>query len=182
MSGGSMGLGLTIVRRLVARMGGEMAIDSAPGEGTTVTVRLPLLLSDAVEASKEPVEHQRRFSHLRVLLAEDDRLNAEASAELLTGLGLRTSIARDGVEAARLACAGGYDCVFLDAHMPGPDGCSTVARIRQALPGVPIFGLTAGLLPGEEKRFRAAGMRECLLKPVGMEKLARLLGDYFPDR
>lgn len=180
-AGEGMGLGLTIVHRLVERMGGDMHIDSALGKGTTVTLHLPLTPSDHAATPKHSVAHRRRFSNLRALLADDNRMNAEASAELLAGLGLRTSIARDGSEAGRLARTGGYDCVFLDAHMPGLDGVSTVKSIRQALPDAPIFGLTGGMLPGEEERFRAAGMRECLLKPVGAEKLASLLGAYFPD-
>lgn len=179
--GPGMGLGLTIVRELTERMGGRMTIESAPGEGTTVTLRLPLPPSDDVERGTGRVEKSRRFDGMRVLLAEDDRLNAEVSVELFEGLGLRTSMAHDGGEAVKLAGAGGYDCAFLDAHMPGLDG-SAAEAICRALPDAPVFALTAGLLPGEEQRLRAAGVRACLLKPVGPDALARLLGDWFPDR
>lgn len=180
-SGQGMGLGLVIARELTERMGGTIAIDSAPGEGTTVTLRLPVVPSDAVESGAERVEKPRRFDGLRALLAEDDRVNAEVSAELLAGLGLRTRVARNGGEAARLARDGNFDCVFLDAHMPGMDQAAMMAAIRRCLPDAPIFALTAGWLPGEEDRLRSAGWQACLLKPVGLDKLSRLLSAYFPD-
>ena len=139
-------------------------------------------VSDAVESATETVEMPRSFDGLRALLAEDDRLCAETSAELLAGLGLSTRVARDSEEAVRLAGQGGFDCVFLDAHMPGMDGPSALRGIRRALPDAPVFVLTAGLLPGEEERLRAEGLRECLIKPVGADRLARLLSACFPDR
>ena len=175
--GSGMGLGLTIVKALAARMGGRMVIGSAPGEGTAVTLRLPMTPSE--ERSARPM---RRFEGLRALLAEDDRLNAETSAEMLTGLGLRLSVARNGGEAVRMASEGGYDCAFLDAHMPGMEGAHVFGEVHRALPGTPIFALTAGLMPGEEERLSGAGMRACLLKPIGSEAISRLLGRFFPER
>lgn len=177
-----MGLGFPIVRGLTERMGGRLRLDSAPGEGTTVTLYLPLAASDAVENQGEPVEKARRFDGLRALLAEDDRTGAEVSAELLEGLGLRTSVAHDGREAVRMARTGGYDCVFLDAHMPGMDALSALSGIRQALPEAPVFALTAGVSREEAERLLLAGTRECLLKPVGAQQIMRLLSAYFPDR
>lgn len=176
--GPGTGLGLPIVRVLTERMGGVMTIDSAPGKGTAVTLLLPLTPAEEGPCAEVP----RRFEGLRALLAEDDRLNAETSAELLEGLGLRLTVARDGDEAARMASEGGYDCAFIDAHMPGPEGASVFGEVQRAQPGMPIFALTAGLLPGEEERLSGAGMRACLLKPVGEKDIRRLLGRFFPER
>lgn len=139
------------------------------------------LLSDDVETGSTAVEKPRTFDGLRALLAEDDRLCAETSAELLAGLGLRTHVAMDGDEAVRLAKLGGFDCVFLDAHMPGTDSAATAREIRRALPGAPMFALTAGLLPGEEERLRAAGVRASLGKPPDADAVIRLLSAYFSD-
>lgn len=175
-----MGLGLPIARALAEEMGGTITLTSVPGGGTTVTVRLPL--SPAVEKGVEAVEPRRSFDGLRALLAEDDRLSAEVSAELLAGLGLETRVVSSGDEAVRLARESAFDCVFFDAHIPGTDSLAALRAIRAALPEAPVFALTGGVRPGEEQRLRAAGMRECLLKPVGAEKLARLLSAYFPDR
>lgn len=177
-----MGLGLPIARVLTERMGGRITASSRRGGGANFVVSVPLPPSDDVENRVEYVEAPRRFDGLRVLLAEDDRLSAEVSAELLAGLGLRPSVAYDGKEAARPAKAGGFDCVFLDAHMPGGDGASVLREICKALPEAPVFALTAGMLPGEEALLREAGARECLLKPVGAAGLTRLLSTYFPDR
>ena len=176
------GLGLPIAYALAERMGGTLVIDSAPGEGTAVTVRLPLAVSDDDGETTKKRALPRHFDGLRALLADDDRVGAEVSAELLNGLGLRTSVARDGSEAIQLARAGGYDCVFLDAHMPGPEAAKTIACIRSLLPDAPVFALTGGVLPEEEQQLRAAGLRECLRKPVSSDDLIRLLGRYFPDR
>lgn len=173
--GSGMGLGLPVVEELASRMGGRMVIKSAPGKGTAVTLLLPMA------PSEEPAERPRRFDGLRALLAEDDRLCAETSADLLTGLGLRLTVARDGGEAVRMASEGGFDCAFLDAHMPGMEGASVFGEVQRALPGTPLFALTAGLLPGEEERLSGAGMRACLLKPVGTEAISRLLGRFFPE-
>lgn len=140
------------------------------------------LVSNAVEKAAERVEQSRTFDGLRALLAEDDRLCAETSAELLAGLGLRTRVARDGGEAVRLACLGGFDCVFLDAHMPGSESVSTIDDIHRALPDAPIFALTAGLCPGEEERLWAAGIRAILYKPTDAAKVSRLLSAWFPEK
>lgn len=139
-------------------------------------------VSDSVENRVKTVEQPRCFDGLRALLAEDDRLCAETSAGLLAGLGLRVRVARDGDEAVRLAGAGGFDCVFLDAHMPGADGPSAVRDIRRALPDAPIFVMTAGMLPKEEEQMRAAGMRARIDKPADRAILTRLLSEVFPTR
>lgn len=138
------------------------------------------LVSDIVEEVCDSVEKLRRFDGFRALLAEDDRLCAEVSTELLAGLGIRTRVARDGGEAVRLAQSDGFDCVFLDAHMPGMEASAAVRAIRRALPDAPIIGWTAGLLPGEEEELRAAGMRDSLRKPAGRAELIRLLSACFP--
>lgn len=146
------------------------------------TVAVIGLLSNAVEQETERVESPRTFDGLRALLAEDDRLCAETSAELLAGLGLRVHVAYSGDEAVRLARLGGFDCVFLDAHMPGSDGVSTVNDIRRALPEAPIIGLTAGLRPDEEERLRAAGTRAILRKPADEAQISRLLSAWFAEK
>ena len=181
MSVGS-GLGLTIVRKLVDLLGGTVTMDSTPGLGTTVTIRLKLTPSDAVESIGHPVEKRRHFDGLRALLAEDDLLTAEVSAELLSGLGLQTHIAHDGDEAIHLAHNRAFDCVFWDAHMPGRGASSAIQLLRASLPDTPVFALTAGVSAAEEEALRSAGIRECLLKPVDTRQLTRLLSTYFPDR
>ena len=138
------------------------------------------LVSDDVEQGAENVERARRFDGLRALMVEDDRLCAEVAAAVLAGLGLTVRVAREGVEALKMASLGGFDCVFLDAHLPGTDVPSLARDIRRALPDAPIFGLTAGLRPGEEARLLAAGMRACLPKPLRAEGAARMLAESFP--
>ena len=120
------------------------------------------------------------FGGLRALLVEDDHLCAMISSEMLAGMGLSVRVARDGDEAMRLAKLGGFDCVFLDAHIPDTDSVLMLEDIRRALPDAPVFALTAGLLPGEEERLRAAGLRACVGKPADAETIAKLLAECFP--
>lgn len=129
----------------------------------------------------EDAPHGVVFEGLRALLVEDDRLCAEITAAMLAGLGIRAHAAQDSGEAVRLAKRGGFDCVFLDAHMPGTDIVATLKDIHAALPGAPVFVLTAGLCPGEEERLREAGMRACLGKPSDAKEVSGLLVACFPD-
>jgi CheY-like chemotaxis protein len=113
-----------------------------------------------------------------ILLVDDNEVNRAVAAGLLERRGHRVVMAEDGPSAIIAAAPGGFDLVLLDMRMPGMDGVETALAIR-ALPGppgqVPIFLLTANPLPGDEPRWRQAGIRGCLTKPFRIDDISRVL-------
>jgi PAS domain S-box-containing protein len=170
---GGSGLGLMICRRLVALMGGEIAVRSRPGEGSIFSFDLPLRAA----AGPAPTPVTPGFGEVaggRLLLAEDSEASQLVAAAILRKAGYAVDLARDGEEAVDAASGRRYDAILMDVRMPGLDGIGATARIR-ALPGeagrVPILALTASALPGDAARSIAAGMDAHLAKPVDRARL-----------
>ena len=163
------GLGLAIVRRLTQRMNGTIRAESAPGQGTKMTLRVPLdLPRDAGTLSA------RRF-----LLAEDNELSAQIARQLLAMQGAHVSCAADGAQVVQLflsSPAGTFDAILMDMRMPGMDGCAAAQAIRSSAHAdairIPILALTAGGDGQDEYEARAAGMDACLKKPLDTAMLS----------
>jgi PAS domain S-box-containing protein len=178
---GGSGLGLAIVQRLVSLMGGHLAVETAPEEGTCVSLALEFGLLPAEPAREEtgrPLAANRRS--LRILVAEDDPLNQAVLLRFLDKLGHRATLAVNGSQALDVLEDSPHDVVFMDVRMPGLDGVEATRRIRsgQAGPGasrIPIVAMTAHAMSGDRERFLAAGMDEYMAKPVDLAGLADLL-------
>jgi signal transduction histidine kinase/HPt (histidine-containing phosphotransfer) domain-containing protein/ActR/RegA family two-component response regulator len=177
---GGTGLGLAISKRTVAAMGGEIGIRSAPGQGSTFwfTVTLPRG-SDEVPAG--PASIATPVAPLRVLVAEDNRLNQQVALGLLQRQGHQVDVVADGRAAVEAVRAGAYDVVLMDVHMPGMDGLEATREIRR-LPGdtgrVPVIALTASVMRGETEQCLAAGMDALLPKPIDPIALATVLSRH----
>lgn len=193
------GLGLTIVRQLVEAMRGEVTLRSAPGRGTTVTVRLTLAVGDPDDADATTAVGPRAFAGRRslpsrevaeregslLLLVEDNPVNRRVLAGQLEAIGFRVDVAGDAEEALRRYAAGVYGLVFTDIQLPHVDGYELVRRLRAAegeagRPRVPVIALTASALQGERERCRAAGMDDLVTKPTTMDALAGTLRAWLP--
>ncbi len=179
---GGSGLGLTIVKQLVALMGGRIRLDSAPGRGTVFSFDLalaPVAESGRPPATLLPAATPARpadGARGRILLAEDGEANQLVAAAILRKAGYAVDLARDGEEAVAAARTGTHDLVLMDLRMPRMDGFAATAAIR-ALPGaagrVPILAMTAAARPGVRQACLDAGMDGHLAKPMDR---AALLG------
>jgi PAS domain S-box-containing protein len=180
------GLGLAIVRRLVLLMGGCIAIESKEGGGTECTCALPLYCpveSRAEQSSPDAREETPTLTPLRkrILVAEDDTINALAVRRLLEKMGHAVFVAKNGREAVEMAHDIQPDVIFMDVGMPLLDGVQASVAIREAaaLSGkasVPIIALTAHVMAGDREWLLDVGMDGYLAKPVDRDNLVATLG------
>lgn len=179
---GGIGLGLAIVRRLVALMGGNLAVDSHAGIGSTFTFDVELAaVESAAQLSAAPTQSVKPTESLagrRVLLVEDAPDGREACAAILRRLGLDVDIACNGAQAVAAIGAKHYDAVLMDIAMPVMDGFTAAQRIRDEEPDgreVPIIAVSAHATQAMFERCLEAGIDDCLVKPVTQESLAAAL-------
>jgi PAS domain S-box-containing protein len=190
---GGTGLGLSLTRRLIEAMDGQVGVTSEPGRGSLFWIELPLAdapsapldTAGAAEqgAAAGPAAQPRPGPPARVLVAEDNPANQTVAALLLTKLGCQVDVAANGREAIEAATARLYDLIFMDCQMPEVDGYEATERIRQ-LPGrhgqVPIVALTANTFASDRERCSAVGMNDFVGKPVSVPTLAQVLERWLP--
>ena len=179
------GLGLPIVKALVDRMHGTIDVQSKIGCGTTMTVTLPLPLAseEQVRAYQQPVEEQlpADLKGRRILLAEDNDLNAEIAMTLLQENGLEVERAADGllcVAALQNHPADYYDAILMDIQMPHMNGyqaTQTIRSLRDPRRNIPIIAMTANAFDEDCQKALEVGMNEHLAKPIDLDALFKTL-------
>ncbi|KAF1006485.1 MAG: Virulence sensor protein BvgS [Luteibacter sp.] len=174
---GGTGLGLSISRRLIERMGGHIAIDSEPGQGTRMVVTLELQVVDvpfSPEIAGNPdIAPINRHPGMRILLAEDHPVNQELVRVQLGMHGYACDVVDDGQAALDALERSSYDLLLVDCHMPRVDGYAVAREVRRREAGgntrLPIVAMTADARADQRDLCLAAGMDDLLRKPIRLE-------------
>ena len=185
---GGTGLGMPITKRLVEAMGGSITFTSKKGVGTTFVIAVPFEICDAEGSGlKDDVSEVPTLEGARVLLAEDNELNAEIAEFVLEQAGVEMELATNGQEALEMFCAsepGYYDAVLMDVMMPVMGGYAATRKIRatdRADAGLPIIAMTANAFAEDRIKAKEAGMDDHLSKPLDAPKLVRTLARLVRD-
>jgi ligand-binding sensor domain-containing protein/CheY-like chemotaxis protein/nitrogen-specific signal transduction histidine kinase len=176
---GGSGLGLAICQELAMAMGGQIGVDSMPGQGAAFTVQLPLPVTKPVEAAPRPASAAAR--HLDLLLVEDDPTVAEVIASLLRAQGHRVAHAAHGLAALANVAVARFDLALLDLDLPGMDGLALARQLRLQGFAQPLLAVTARADADAEQQARAAGFDGFLRKPVTGEMLVVAIEGVLPE-
>jgi len=153
-------------------------LQSEMGQGTVVTFFLPFELNAVKESSEQVSVNIVKPQVRRILLAEDDLVNAMFVETMLARIGCQVVVARDGKEALRKLREEFFDVVLMDVQMPIMDGVEATRIVRSwegGVASIPIIALTAYAMCGDSEKFLAAGMNAYLTKPVSMQDIIRTI-------
>lgn len=180
------GLGMTITKRLVDRMGGTIQVESELNKGSIFTVVLPLEITAPPKAQEESREMElESLTGKRILLVEDNELNQEIAQYLLMEMGMEVTVANNGQEAVELfreSAPDTYQLIFMDIMMPIMNGYEATRAIRALdrpdAAKIPIIAATANAFEEDVKAAKDAGMNEHTTKPLDPEVIERVLVDW----
>ena len=175
------GLGMSIVKKLLEQMGGNIAVTSEEGKGSNFLITLPLEIAPAPQQEAEKVEECYDIQGIRILLAEDNALNAEIAKTLLEDAGAVLTVVADGRQAVEsfVAEPESFDVIILDLMMPVMGGLAAAKKIRgldsSIAKNIPIVAMTANAFKEDVQQCLEAGMNAHVAKPLDMARLRQVL-------
>lgn len=188
---GGTGLGMAITDQLVHLMGGQILVESLPGKGSDFTVYLTLPQAEADEQAgvtgraEDQNQYEDAFQDCRILMAEDNDINAMIAVDLLEGMGAKVDVAQNGqlaLEAFQAKPEHYYDFILMDVQMPVLDGRAATRALRALdrsdATEIPIFALSADAFIEDERLSMESGMNGHYSKPIDFIALRRNVGAY----
>ena len=182
---GGVGLGLSIVKKLLLIMGGSLTVENNETQGTTTTVAIPFRNTEPL--ALENIYHTHgtdntELTNLKILIAEDDTVNQLAISSFVKKIGHIPTCVSDGLEALKLLRTDTFDLILMDIQMPNLDGVETTVAIRnlsESFSKIPIIALTAHAMAGDREKFLVHGMDDYLAKPLILEDLKNAIDKLF---
>ena len=177
------GLGMSIAKNLVEKMGGSISFESKEGAGTTFVIQVPFKIDpDADKREEQRDVSEKSIKGLHILLAEDNELNMEIAEFVLQNVGADVTKAWNGQEAVELfrkSEPGGFDTILMDIMMPVMNGYEAAKKIRsldrEDAKTIPIIAMTANAFTEDRLKAKEAGMNEHIVKPLDVELLIKVI-------
>ena len=181
---GGTGLGLTICKRLVNMMGGEIWVESQLNKGSSFDFIITFCIqtkNDNNQVLEEPTTDITMAKEVKILLVEDNPINQQLARKILESKGIMVMVANDGKEAVDMVSTADFDAILMDIQMPEMDGYEATRLIRQQYTILPIIAMTANVMTDDRNKCLTASMNDYLPKPIDIKTLFRVLAKWIPN-